>query len=160
MDPKLRKTVLRLISNGLFVLTSRGDDDGVGAATVSWVTQVSMKPPLIGASLKKNTGVHRCVAHSRRGILHVVDDSQVDLAKSFFRETVVVDGALNGHHAQVNEVGIPILDSARAVIDLELERIVDFGGDHDLYIFRPIGVELRQQTKPLTVAASPWEYGG
>jgi flavin reductase (DIM6/NTAB) family NADH-FMN oxidoreductase RutF len=46
MDAKVRQKTLRLLSNGVYVLTSRSEER-YGAATVTWVSQVSFKPPLI-----------------------------------------------------------------------------------------------------------------
>ena len=37
MDANAKKTVLRMIPYGLYVLTARGKDDAVAAATVNWV---------------------------------------------------------------------------------------------------------------------------
>ena len=50
MDANVKKSVLRMIPYGMYVLTAKGKDDAVAAATVNWVTQASFQPPLISAS--------------------------------------------------------------------------------------------------------------
>src|SRR5215470_15076521 len=47
MDANAKKTTLRMIPYGLYVLTAAGKDGQVGAATVNWVTQASFAPPLV-----------------------------------------------------------------------------------------------------------------
>jgi flavin reductase (DIM6/NTAB) family NADH-FMN oxidoreductase RutF len=47
MDPNAKKTALRMIPYGLYVLTAKGKDGAIGAATVNWVTQASFTPPLV-----------------------------------------------------------------------------------------------------------------
>ncbi len=46
MDETAKKTVLRMIPYGLFVVSTR-DGDTVNAAAVNWVTQASFAPPLV-----------------------------------------------------------------------------------------------------------------
>ena len=44
MNPDDKKTALRMIPYGLYVLTAKHDDN-TAAATVHWVTQTSFDPP-------------------------------------------------------------------------------------------------------------------
>ncbi len=53
MDADAKKTVLRMIPYGLYVLTSEGDP--VGTGTINWVSQMSFDPPLIAMGVKKDT---------------------------------------------------------------------------------------------------------
>ena len=66
MDKKVRQKTLRMLSNGVYVLTARNDDH-YGAATVTWVSQVSFKPPLIMAAVRRESNVFRCLAASGNG---------------------------------------------------------------------------------------------
>ena len=47
MDADAKKTALRMIPYGLYVLTAAGKDGRKSAATVNWVTQASFAPPLV-----------------------------------------------------------------------------------------------------------------
>jgi len=46
MDEDAKKTALRMIPYGLYVLTAEDEDQNISTATVNWVTQASFKPPL------------------------------------------------------------------------------------------------------------------
>jgi hypothetical protein len=64
MDAKVKQKTLRMLSNGVYVLTSR-TGDRYGAATVTWVSQVSFKPPLVMAAVRRESNVFKCLAESR-----------------------------------------------------------------------------------------------
>ncbi len=58
MDAGAKKIALRMIPNGIHVLTADDGRGNVGAATVNWVTQGSFAPPLAGVGAKADSGSH------------------------------------------------------------------------------------------------------
>src|SRR5258706_2310166 len=95
MDAQTKKRTLRLLSNGVYVLTSRSEDR-YGAATVTWVSQASFKPPLIMVAVRTESNVFKCLAESRSAGLHIVGDRQQGIARRFFFPTHVLCGTTNG----------------------------------------------------------------
>ena len=95
MDPKIKQKVLRLLTNGMYVLTSRSAKR-FGAATITWVSQASFKPPLLMVALRKDGSAFQCVVESRAAVLHVLDSSQQGIAQRFFAATEETQGLLNG----------------------------------------------------------------
>ena len=55
MDPAAKKTALRMIPYGLYVLTAESQDGQIAAATVNWVTQASFEPPLVVVGVKTDS---------------------------------------------------------------------------------------------------------
>jgi len=159
MDAQTKKRTLRLLSNGVYVLTSRSEDR-YGAATVSWVSQASFKPPLIMAAVRTESNVFKCLAESRSAVLHIVGDRQQEIARRFFFPTHVLCGTINGEAFMEGITAAPVLPNLPAHIECQLERIVDTDGDHAVVILRVVEAECRDQVRPLTIAESPWEYGG
>ena len=159
MDAKVRQKTLRMLSNGVYVLTSRSENR-YGAATVSWVSQASFKPPLIMAAVRRESNVFRCLAESRSAVLHIVGERQQEIARRFFFPTHAQCGTINGEAFSEGRTAAPVLPSLPAHVECELERIVDTHGDHALVILRVVEAECREQVRPLTIAESPWEYGG
>lgn len=159
MDAKARQKTLRMLSNGVYVLTSRSADR-YGAATVSWVTQVSFKPPLIMAAVQRDSNVFQCLAQSQIAALHIVGERQQELARRFFFPTRSQDGTINGEPFAEGTTRAPILASLPAHIECRVERIVDTDGDHALVILRAVEAECRAPVRPLTIADTPWQYGG
>lgn len=159
VDARTRQKTLRLLSNGVYVLTSRSEDR-YGAATVTWVSQASFKPPLIMAAVRRESNVFKCLAESRSAVLHIVGDRQQEIARRFFFPTHAVAGTINGEAFMDGRTAAPVLPNLPAYIECELERIVDTEGDHAIVILRAIEADCRDEVRPLTMAQTPWKYGG
>ena len=65
MDSQVKKSVLRMIPYGLYVLTSESKDGNIAAATINWVTQASFEPPLIAIGVKADSGAHEIIKESK-----------------------------------------------------------------------------------------------
>jgi flavin reductase (DIM6/NTAB) family NADH-FMN oxidoreductase RutF len=89
-----------------------------------------------------------------------VGDRQQEIARRFFFPTQVARGTINGEAFMEGRTAAPILPNLPAHIECQLERIVDTDGDHAVVILRVVEAECRDQVRPLTIAESPWEYGG
>lgn len=159
MDAKVRQKTLRMLSNGVYVLTSRSEDR-YGAATVSWVSQVSFKPPLIMVAVRRDSNVFKCLAESCSAILHIVGDGQQEIARRFFFPTRTGSGTINGEPFADGRTAAPVLPSLPAHIECRVEQVVNTDGDHAMVILRAVEAECREQVRPLTMADTPWEYGG
>src|SRR5271156_6935487 len=66
MDSDAKKTALRMIPYGIYVLTADDGKGNVGAATVNWVTQGSFAPPLVVVGVKADSGAHTVVKGTGR----------------------------------------------------------------------------------------------
>ena len=159
LDPQAKKKTLRMLSNGVYVLTSRSEDR-YGAATVSWVSQVSFKPPLIMAAVRPESNVFKCLAESRSAVLHIVGDKQQETARRFFHPTRAEGGSINGEPFAEGSAASPVLPRLPAHLECLVESLVETHGDHALVILRVLEAECREQVRPLTMAETPWIYGG
>jgi flavin reductase (DIM6/NTAB) family NADH-FMN oxidoreductase RutF len=159
MDAKVRQKTLRMLSNGVYVLTSRSAER-YGAATVSWVSQVSFKPPLVMAAVRRESNVFKCLAESRIAALHIVAAGQHEIARRFFFPTRANCTTINGEPFGAGRTAAPILANLPAHVECQVEQIVDTDGDHAMVILRVVEAECREAARPLTIAETPWEYGG
>lgn len=148
-----------MLSNGVYVLTSRSECR-LGVATVTWVSQASFKPPLLMAAVRRESNVFKCMTESRIAALHIVGDSQQEIARRFFFPTNAGSGTINGEPFAEGRTAAPILANLPAHIECQVERIVDTDGDHAVVILRVVEAECREQVRPLTIAETPWQYGG
>src|SRR5262250_983865 len=85
MDANAKKTALRMIPYGLYVLTAKGKDGAVAAATVNWVTQASFAPPLVVVGVKTDSGAHAIIKDSRAFALNILGKGQQGMAFTFFK---------------------------------------------------------------------------
>lgn len=164
MDPKVRRRVLRLISNGMYVVTSPIGEEHA-AATITWLTQISFDPPLISMGVRPGSRISEALHASRLATIHLVSEDQQEIARSFFAPPEVDLEAqpptLAGHPFEPGPHGARLL-AAPAWITGRVIETLDCGGDHDLVIVEVegIGETGNDEVRPLTVQASPWSYGG
>ena len=159
MELMTRRKTLRLLSNGMCVMTSRCGDH-YGAATVSWLSQASFKPPLIMAAIRTNSTVFKCLSCSGFVAIHVLGADQQETAQRFFFPTQASDGSINGEPFTEGVTGVPILPNIPAHVECRVVRILADVGDHAVVLFEVVEAACRGVVRPLTIAESPWQYGG
>lgn len=159
MDPAIRKKTLRLLSNGMYIMTSRNGEH-YGAATITWLSQASFKPPLLMAAVRPDSNVFECLRESRIAAVHILGADQQELAQRFFAPTEARNGTINGEPFAPGKTTAPILRNAHAYLECQVREIIETGGDHTLVLLEVVEVEFRREVKPLTIGESPWEYGG
>jgi flavin reductase (DIM6/NTAB) family NADH-FMN oxidoreductase RutF len=148
-----------MFSNGVYIITARSGNH-YGGATVTWVSQSSFKPPLVMAAIRKESNVFRCLNESGVAAIHVVAWDQKEVAQRFFTPTKVQDGRMNVEPFHLGKTSAPILENAPAYIECRVRHIFDEVGDHAVVILEVVEAECAEGVSPLTVARSPWEYGG
>ena len=84
MDQDTKKSVLRMIPYGLYVLTSGSESGDYAAATVNWVTQASFEPPLVVVAVKADSFIHSVITKNKTFALNVLGKDQGDVAFAFF----------------------------------------------------------------------------
>ncbi len=159
MDRATRQKTLRLLSNGVYIITSR-EGDHLGAATVTWISQASFNPPLLMAAIRPQSNVFYCLQKSRTAVIHIVDAGQQDIAQKFFCPTRGGDGILNGEPYQPGANAAPVLDFAGAYIECAVRQVISDLGDHAIVILEVLDTVFRSPLRPMTIRESPWEYGG
>src|SRR2546427_3655897 len=95
MDPNAKKTTLRMIPYGLYVLTAANKAGQVAAATVNWVTQASFEPPLVAIGVKADSHAHALIKESKAFALNV-------LGKGSRRSPDRKSTRLNSSHSQIS----------------------------------------------------------
>lgn len=144
MDLNTRKTTLRMIPYGLYVLTAGHPDGRVAAATVNWVTQASFEPPLVAVGVKADSHVHALIKDTKAFALNVLGKGQQTLAFTFFKPAERQGQTISGEPFRPGTTGAPILTNMPAFMECTLEATVE-KGDHSIFVGRVIEVGL---TKP------------
>src|SRR5262249_23229761 len=133
MDPNAKKTALRMIPYGLFVLTAANKKGDVAAATVNWVTQVAIEPPLVVVGVKADSGGHALIKETQAFALNVLGKGQQAVAFTFFKTAELKDGKISGQAFRTGSTGSPILESTPAFVECTLEATVE-KGDHSVFV--------------------------
>ena len=141
MNTDARKTALRMIPYGLYVLTAETGDGEVAAATVNWVTQASFEPPLLAVGVKADSSAHAVIKSAGRFALNVLGKGQQDQAFAFFKPAAREGDRIGGQPVRTGSTGAPLLEAAPAAIECELVTTVE-EGDHSLFVGRVVDVRL------------------
>ena len=133
MDEQAKKTALRMIPYGLYVLTGEASDGRVSASTVNWVTQASFEPPLVVVGVKTDSGAHGIIKESRIFALNVLGKGQQDLAFAFFKPVEREGDTIGGQPFRAGRHGAPLLECAAAFVECALVDTVE-RGDHSVFV--------------------------
>ena len=143
MDQDTKKTALRMIPYGLYVLTGETKDGRVAAATVNWVTQTAFSPPLVVVGVKADSGAYSVIKEAGHFALNILGKGQQAAAYGFFKPAVKEDGKLNGEVIHAGSTGAPILESAPAFVECKLLETVE-KGDHAIFVGEVVDAGLNQ----------------
>jgi len=140
-----KKTVLRMIPYGIYVLTA--DSEGtIAASTVNWVTQSAFTPPLLVVGIKADSGTYKTIKAAKVFALNMLGKEQKALAFTFFRPVDVSDGKLSGQSFRKGTTGAPVLIDALGAIECRVTSLVEHG-DHHIVVGEVVEAHLN---KPLS----------
>jgi len=142
MDQEVKKTVLRMIPYGLYVLTGETKEGEIAAATINWVTQTAFSPPLVVAGVKADSGAHSIIKSAGHFALNMLGKDQSPAAYAFFKPGTKVDGKINGEAVRVGSTGSPIMESAPAYVECKLVETIE-KGDHSIFIGEVVDAGLK-----------------
>ena len=155
MDPASKKTALRMIPYGLYVLTAENSAGDVAAATVNWVTQASFEPPLVVVAVKADSSVHSMIKESKSFALNVLGKGQGPLAFTFFKPTSRDGSTVSGQPFRRATTGAPILDDTPAFVDCRLVDSVE-RGDHTVMVGEVVDAGVNQPPQGRPDDATLW----
>lgn len=130
MNADAKKTALRMIPYGIYVLTADDGKGNVAAATVNWVTQTAFAPPLVVVGVKTDSGAYKVVKDAGAFALNMLGKDQKGLAFTFFKPAQVAEGKLSGEPYRKGANGAPLLESAPAAVECKVKQIVAEGDHH------------------------------
>ena len=158
MDEQAKKTALRMIPYGLYVLGSRNGDE-LGAAAVNWVTQASFQPPLLAMGVKADSTSLGHLRLKSEFALSILGTGQKDIAFAFFKPTEKDGQTINGYAFETQQSGAPILVDAPAWVEGRVTDVVE-RGDHAVIVAEVTNAEVRRESAVLTLVECGVNYGG
>lgn len=142
VDPK--KTALRMIPYGLYVLMAKAKDGTVVAATVSWVTQASFKPLLLAVGVRVDSRIHTAIKDTGAFALNILGKGQQEIASKFFKSAEREGETIAGEPFREGVTGSPLLESTPAALECTVVDAVE-QGDHAVFIAEVIEAYVSQQ---------------
>lgn len=160
---KLRRRVLWTLPAGLSVLGSTDGADRRNAMTISWVTQLSFEPKLVGVSVERTAVTYELVDAGGCFAVSLVDREDRAIVRRFTKpvEVDLAAKTLNGFEYVERVSGAPVLAQAAAFIDCEVRDRVAVG-THTLFVGEVLdaGFLASEDTPVLRMEDTRMSYGG
>jgi flavin reductase (DIM6/NTAB) family NADH-FMN oxidoreductase RutF len=149
MDANHKKTALRMIPYGLYVLTAQGKDGSRTAATVNWVTQASFEPPLVVVGVKADSHTKAVIGSSGSFALNFLGKGQQGIAYEFFKSVESDDTQIGGQPYRRGSTGSPILTITPAFVECRVVETIE-RGDHAIVVGEVVeaGVPTEPEGRP------------
>ena len=144
MNPDDKKTALRMLPYGLYVLTAQAPDGQIAAATVNWVTQVSFEPPLVVVGVKAGSGPHKVIPQAGAFALNILGKDQQSVAYTFFKPVTPEGQTLGGEPFRAGSTGAPVLERVPGYVECSLVETVE-KGDHAIIVGEVVDAGVSQK---------------
>lgn len=139
MNLDTKKSVLRMIPYGLYVLTSGSHIGNYAAATVTWVSQASFDPPLVVVAVRIDSFIHTVISEEKMFALNILGKDQGELAFVYFKSPEVSEKTIGGRPYRAGLTGAPILENVPAFIEFNLVGSLE-QGDHSVFLGEVVNV--------------------
>jgi flavin reductase (DIM6/NTAB) family NADH-FMN oxidoreductase RutF len=161
MDESLKRSVLRKLTYGMYVMTAVGPGGTPAASTLTWISQCSFQPPLVMIAIQKTSQMHLAVEASGGLAVNLLGEGQREIAKAFFRAPAADAGRFGDYRYEPGPItDAPLLTDVPAWFEARVTDRVE-RGDHTVFVAEVIAAGVRDETtKPLVLSDTPWTYGG
>jgi len=159
MNPDIKKKLLRKIPYGLYVIGVKSGDDLHGL-TGSWLTQVSMNPPVIAIGIREGTKSLEMIKQGKVLTVNFISKGGRAIIEHFFKSATREGNRLGQYAFHTGKTGAPILDEAIGCLECEVKQIADGFGDHAIVIAEVVEADLPSDADSLVMSDTPWHYGG
>ena len=161
MDEDAKKTALRMIPYGMYVLTSKSQDgQEVSAATVNWLTQTSFAPPLVAVGVKGDSTAHAHITDTGVFAVNVIGKDQLDTAFTFFKSLEREGDSIGGQAFVAGpETGCALLTNSPAWWECKVVSQLD-QGDHTLFLGEVLEAGTRAEDQTILMRDHNSNYGG
>jgi flavin reductase (DIM6/NTAB) family NADH-FMN oxidoreductase RutF len=143
VDEDAKKTALRMIPYGIYVLTAETPDGKTAAATVNWVTQTSFKPPLVAVAIKADSSANAVVGETGTFALNILGKDQQGVAFAFFKPVERSGNKIGDEPVEEGETGVPLFANAAAVVECRVVETVA-QGDHHIFVGEVVNARVNQ----------------
>ena len=158
MNLEDKKTILRKIPNGLFIVTAKDGDNGTGAV-LSFAMQISIKPSYIALAIRKDSSFYTIAKKTECLAVHFPSTKQQSIVAAFFKIKEKNSNSINGYEFKWSDLETPLLNDIPMIIEVKIIEIIETG-DHPVFICEVVNTILRENIDVLTLSDTNWHYGG
>ncbi len=131
-DTRAFRSALGCFPTGVAVITAKPDGQSPVGLTISSFASVSLDPPLVLWSLRREAPSKDAILKADHFVVNVLNEDQLDLAQHFAKPA---DDKFNGVKIAVNSWGAPYIVDCIARFECRILSCFD-GGDHVIFLGR------------------------
>ncbi|MBW2699989.1 MAG: flavin reductase [Deltaproteobacteria bacterium] len=120
--------------------------------TISWLSQISAKPPMLAFSIHKDHYSRDRLADHPHFVVNLLAEDQKDLAGHFAKASMVGEDKIDKFPTQPGRNEVPILSEALAYFDCDVHATHEVG-DHVLIVGLIINAGKLRDAAPMTSAS-------
>lgn len=160
MDAATINKFMWAIPNVLCLVGSRAGDER-NAMTTSWVSQVSMEPVLVAASIDATAVTNRLIREGGAFSINLWDRGDTSVFRRFSKPAEDDGASLNGYPVRDGVTGVPVFEAAIGWVECRVHEVVELG-THDLFIGEvvEVGVEDGAEEQVARMEDTRMKYGG
>ncbi len=159
MDPAVKKSVLRLLTYGLYAVGARHGDETSGM-TANWVVQSSFEPPMLALAVEADSHTCRVIQASGVFALSVYATEQRELAGQLGRTFAKHPEKLDGLTWKPGPAtGSPVLEEALGWVECRVQGSLP-SGDHIVFVAEVVEAGQNRDGTPLTLKEAGFRYSG
>lgn len=159
MDATAKKMLLRKIPYGLYICTSRHEDE-VSAMLCNWVCQASFDPPMVTLAVQNDAHSREVILASETFCLNLLPKGSRETASHFAQHHEQAGNKLEGWDYDRSEgLGLPVIPEAVGYIEMKVVGTLK-GGDHDILLGEVVGAEVLNDGDLFTQADAGFNYAG
>jgi flavin reductase (DIM6/NTAB) family NADH-FMN oxidoreductase RutF len=159
MNEDAKKSLLRAVPHGLYIVTS-GEGDKAHGFTATWLTQASFKPPQVAIGVRRDSHAFTVISETGAFVVNFLAKDGRPVAEAFFKPPRSENGKLGAHAFRAAPLtGAPILEAALGFLGCQVRGSLG-DGDHALFLGEVVEAEAKGPVETLVLADTPWKYGG
>ncbi|WAA11155.1 flavin reductase family protein [Fervidibacillus albus] len=159
MDVKAKKTALRGISYGLYIIGTKDEEGNVNGFTGNWLTQTSFEPPLVALAVKAGTRSEEQIKKTEMFSVNILQSGKKDMVTAFFKSVEPEGNTLAGYEFYTEKTGCPIFKDALSFFECQVVDKVE-KGDHFIYVGEVTNAGVHREGNPMTLKETGFYYGG
>jgi flavin reductase (DIM6/NTAB) family NADH-FMN oxidoreductase RutF len=147
LDPAAFRQSMRHWTTGIAIFTAQHEEQYHGM-TVSSFTSVSLEPPLVVASIQKDTRTHNLADRSGAFAITILSEDQVDISNHFAGRMGEEQDRFLGLEIETLLTGAPLITGGLAFFDCKIVDRVNLGS-HTIFIGEVLATRDINKSKPL-----------
>jgi flavin reductase (DIM6/NTAB) family NADH-FMN oxidoreductase RutF len=155
-----KRTLLRMVPYGLYVVTVRGPDGEINGFTANWLAQAGFEPPMLMLAVAADAHSLPIMRASERFAVNFIPDGSVDLLKRLGRPHFKAPDKLEGLSLRDAAHGTPVLCDSLGYVECAIRGELAYGADHQVVVGEVVDAQVLDEGELQTMRVAGFKYSG